>query len=145
MEAGKGSEGHETMTPAFGERGKPGRNRAPLLAVLAFFIGLALDLISAYPLGMHAVVFVAAHWATSAQRRFLASQNFMVIWAGFALIALIAAGIQWGLFSLFNWTLLDPKLILISTALTVFLYPAMVVPLSGWRGSPGFRSSCSDP
>ncbi len=103
---------------------------SPLIALLAFAVGLLIDLVSGYPIGMHAIAFVAAQWVTSAQRRFLMGQSFPVLWAGFALVALGVGLLQWGLFSLFNWTLVAPKLILISTALTVFLFPAMVVPLS---------------
>ena len=73
---------------------------SPPLAV--FILGLVLDLLSNYPFGMNALVLVAAQALTASQRKFLLGQSFLVIWAGFALIALGAGVIQWILFDLFN-------------------------------------------
>jgi|SRR3989304_4650274 len=103
---------------------------SPLSPLLAFAIGLVIDLLSAYPLGMHALVFVAAQWLTSSQRKFLLGQSFLVIWAGFALIALGAGALQWALFALFNAELLSAKPMLVSVLLSVFLFPLLVLPLS---------------
>jgi rod shape-determining protein MreD len=103
---------------------------SPWSPIAVFVIGLVLDLLSAYPFGMHALVFVLAQWLTSNQRKFLLGQSFLVIWAGFALIALGAGALQWALFSLFNLTLFSARLMLISTALSVFLFPLLALPLS---------------
>jgi rod shape-determining protein MreD len=101
-----------------------------MLPVAVFAIGLVLDLLSAYPFGMHAFIFVVAQWITSSQRKFLLGQSFLVIWSGFAFIALGAGVLQWALFSLFNLTFLPVKAILISFVLSVFLFPLLVLPLS---------------
>ncbi len=101
---------------------------APPLAVFA--IGLVLDLLSDYPLGMNALVLVAVQALTGSQRKFLLGQSFLVIWAGFALVAFGAGILQWGLFSLFNMTLVSAKSMLISAALSAFLFPLSVLPLA---------------
>ncbi len=100
----------------------------PPLAVFA--IGIALDLLFVYPLGMNALVLVVVQWLTRSQRKFLLGQSFPVIWAGFALVVFGAGILQWGLFSLFNTTLVPVKPMLVSAALSTFLFPLMAVPLS---------------
>lgn len=111
----------------------------PIVAVFA--LGLFLDLLCQYPLGMQGLVFVAVQALTAHQRRFLSGQSFLVIWAGFALVALGAGLIEWGVFSLFNTTLAALKPMLISTVLTAALFPAVVLPLAATHrlltGQPG--------
>jgi rod shape-determining protein MreD len=103
---------------------------SPWSPIAVFVIGLVLDLLAAYPLGMHALIFVLAQWVTGSQRKFLLGQSFLVIWAGFALIALGAGALQWVLFILFNLTLFSARLMLISTVLSVFLFPLLALLLS---------------
>ena len=102
----------------------------PAPPVAVFVVGLILDLLSAYPFGMNALVLVAAQALTGHNRKFLLGQSFLVIWAGFALVALGAGVIQWVLFSLFNLALVSVKPVLISVILSSFLFPLSVLPLA---------------
>lgn len=95
-----------------------------------FITGIILDLLTGYPLGMNALTLVAAQWVTRTQRRFLAGQPFMVIWAGFALEALLAGILQWTVFSLFNTSLMSIASPLISVLMTAVLFPLVVLPLA---------------
>jgi len=105
--------------------------RPSLLPLLAtFIIGIILDLLFNWPLGMNAIVLVMAQALTLRQRKFLLSQLFLVIWAGFAFIALGAGAAQWALFSLFNLTLISVKPMLVSSVLSALLFPLMVLPLA---------------
>lgn len=69
---------------------------------VVFLFGIATDLITFLPLGLHAFVFVLAQIVLKRQRRFLVGQGFLVLWASFAilafsvalLLALIAQAIQ---------------------------------------------------
>jgi rod shape-determining protein MreD len=99
----------------------------PLFAV--FLGGLLFDLISGYTFGLSALLFVLVEWLTLRQRKFLLGQPFLVIWAGFALVALGAGAFQWGLFSLFNLAPLPVKPVLISTILSSLLFPLIVMPI----------------
>ena len=101
---------------------------APPLAVFA--VGLVLDLLSAYPFGMNALVLVTAQALTGHNRKFLLGQSFLVIWAGFALVALGAGIVQWALFSLFELAFVSAKPMLISVTLSAFLFPLFVLPLA---------------
>jgi rod shape-determining protein MreD len=100
----------------------------PLLGVFA--LGLVLDLLSNFPLGMSAGVLVAAQALTAHNRKFLLGQSFRVIWAGFALVALGAGLIQWGLFSLFSLDLVPVKPVLAGALLSALLFPLLVWPLA---------------
>ncbi len=102
----------------------------PVPPLAVFMVGLALDLLSDYTFGMNALILVAAQWLTGSQRKFLLGQSFLVIWAGFALIALGAGTVQWLLFTLFNLALVPAKPMLISVVLSTFLFPLLVLPLS---------------
>ena len=105
--------------------------RPSLLPPLAvFLLGLVLDLLSVYPLGMHALIFVAAQWLTRVQRKFLLGQPFPVIWAGFSLVALGAGVLQWILFALFNTALTPVRPMLISVLISALLFPLMAFALS---------------
>ncbi len=97
--------------------------------LVAFALGIALDLLAAAPLGLHALVMVGAQWLTRSQRKFLLGQPFPVIWSGFALIALGAGLAQWGLFSLFGLALLPLKAMLVSVVFSTFLFPLAAWPL----------------
>ncbi|MFH1159041.1 MAG: rod shape-determining protein MreD [Pseudomonadota bacterium] len=94
-----------------------------------FVIGIILDLLFNWPFGMNAVVLVTAQALTLRQRKFLLGQLFLVIWAGFALMALMAGAAQWMLFALFNMTLISVKPMLVSSVLSALLFPLMVLPL----------------
>jgi rod shape-determining protein MreD len=100
----------------------------PPLAVFA--AGLVLDLLSAYPLGLSALILVIVQTLTSSQRKFLSGQSFLVIWAAFALVALVAGFAQWGVFSLFETSWMTVKPMLISAFLSAVLFPLAVLPLA---------------
>jgi rod shape-determining protein MreD len=101
---------------------------SPPLAVFA--LGLLLDLLSNYPLGMNALTLVLVQAVTTVNRKFLLGQSFLVIWAGFALVALGAGFLQWLLFCLYNLSLVSVKPMLASVVLSAFLFPVAVLPLA---------------
>lgn len=100
---------------------------------LVFALGLALDLLSAGPLGMQALVLVLAQWLTRQQRKFLLGQPFAVIWAGFVLLAAGAGLLQWGLVMLFNTALLPLKPVVMGVVLSVALFPLLALLLARVR------------
>lgn len=113
----------------------------PSTPIAAFFLGLLLDLLSDYPLGMNALVLVLAQVLTTHNRKFLLGQSFLVIWAGFALVALGAGISQWLLFCLYDLSLISAKPMLASTALSAFLFPVVVLPLAAVHRALSERSS----
>lgn len=99
-------------------------------AALVFLLGLLLDLLYAYPLGMQALVLVTAYWVARGQRRFLMGQSFRVIWATFSVVALASGLIQWTAFSIFSLSLAPLQPPLVSSLLTALIFPLLVMPLS---------------
>lgn len=89
----------------------------------AFVIGLVNDLISGGPLGLNAFVLTLAQSVTLANRRVLAGESFLLVWFGFAAIALGAGAALWLGASLFWTTLLSPRALLAQLAVTIAVYP----------------------
>ena len=106
-----------------------------------FVLGLLLDLLSGYPLGMNALVLVLAQALTTHNRKFLLGQSFLVIWACFALVALVAGSLQWLLFCLYNLSFMPVRLMLASSILSALLFPLSVLPLAAVHRGLSDRSS----
>ena len=99
-------------------------------ASAAFLLGLLVDILSAGPPGLYALVFILVHLAASGQRRALAGKSFAVGWLGYFLIAAGAAVITWALASMFNATILDYRPILVIHAVGTAAYPLVAVLLA---------------
>ena len=99
-------------------------------ALVVFIIGITLDLISSYPIGLNALTLVAVQWIIKSQRRFLAGQQFKVLWGGFTLICFAVNTLHWGIFSLFNFNAFSFIPTIISVLLSSFLFPLVALPLS---------------
>ena len=98
---------------------------------LCFCAGLAVDILSGAPLGLNALVLVAVQWLIASQRRFLMGQNYLMLWAVFALVGGLAALTQWALYGLINlhWTSLT--LPAASVGLSLLCFPLMTIVLIG--------------
>lgn len=98
--------------------------RADLMSMLwAFAIGLAVDLLTGGPLGMQAVILLAAHALAVSQRRIFLASSFVVNWWGFGIIVLGAGLVSWLLACLLHGTLHDLLPVLAQMLLAVGLYP----------------------
>ncbi|WP_029009753.1 rod shape-determining protein MreD [Azospirillum halopraeferens] len=99
-------------------------HRPDLLRPLAVFaIGLLEDLLSGAPLGMNALVLVAAYWVVLSQRRFFLASTFALLWFGFVMIALGAALLQWAALSAYYATVLPMDAGFHQALLTIVLFP----------------------
>jgi rod shape-determining protein MreD len=94
-----------------------------LTPLAAFLIGLLLDLLYACPPGLNALNFVCVQWLTGAQRKFLSSQTFIVLWMCFLLTAAASALFQWAAMSLFAWSFMPVKPVLAGALLTWLFFP----------------------
>ena len=100
--------------------------------LLVFIIGLCLDLISGFPVGLSSLVFLIIRQSVSEQRLFLTGQPFMVIWLGFGIVGTISALVQWVLFGLmhFQWTPIQPVNLTIVAGVLLFPVIALLLNLS---------------
>ncbi len=91
----------------------------------AFCLGLVSDIVTGGPLGLGALVLVAAQAVSMTQRRFFLHKPFHVLWWGFALIAPLAMLLRWLLALIYTGTLLDLAPVLLQAIVTVAVFPAV--------------------
>ncbi len=98
--------------------------------ILVFIIGLCLDLVSGFPVGISAFIFLIVRQIISDQRLFLTGQPFMVIWLGFILLSVAVAIVQWCLFGLIylQWTPVKP--VFLTAVAGALLFPVIAVILN---------------
>ncbi|HET8997319.1 MAG TPA: rod shape-determining protein MreD [Acetobacteraceae bacterium] len=97
---------------------------------VVFLIGLLLDLLGYFPLGVGVLCTLLVHGCALSWRRGLGRQGFAVIWLVFAVVAAIAAMLGWALTMLLTFRLLQPGPALFQAMLSAALYPALAVPLA---------------
>ncbi len=66
-----------------------------LPAPAVFAIGLLADLLGGGMLGVWALVLLAAHGATLSVRRWFVGASFVIVWLGYAVLAVVAMLLTW--------------------------------------------------
>ncbi|MEQ9814885.1 MAG: rod shape-determining protein MreD [Azospirillaceae bacterium] len=97
----------------------------PLLVV--FMVGILHDILIGATLGAHAVVYLVSYWLLVSQRRFLSGRNYLILWWGFLLTAMIAVALEWLVFSTLEQHLMPVEPLFFRVLLTAALFP-----LVGW-------------
>lgn len=100
-----------------------------LSPVGTFAAGIVLDLLTGGPVGLQALLLVAARTLTVSQQKFMLAQKFIVMWAFFGLVALGAGLLQWALTNLIDQQLTELQPVLFSVLLSTLLFPAIALPL----------------
>ena len=90
---------------------------------VAFLCGLVNDVLLGAPLGVSSLVYLAMQGMTSAQRRFFHGKSFLLVWAGFAMLAAGGMLLQTALSAALYGRLPVAKALAIEYAMTVFCYP----------------------
>ena len=93
--------------------------------IAVFAVGLAQDVLSGTPLGLHAVVLLLTYGAIVSQRRAFLGKSFLVVWWGFLIVAFTAVLVSWVLVSALSGTLIETRAGVFQFLLTFALYPAM--------------------
>ena len=93
----------------------------------AFVIGLLQDILVGTPPGMNALVLVLVRAGVVSQGRLFRTKSFLVMWWGFAMVALGAAILQWMLTAALEFSIVRPLPGVFRCALTVALFPFL-----GW-------------
>lgn len=98
-------------------------------ASLCFGIGMVMDIIGGFPLGLNAMVLVLVQWIVKDQRKFLMGQPYFVIWAAFGLVTVCASTLQWGLSGMpgMEWGPLLPVLGGIMISMLLFPFMTMIL------------------
>ena len=90
-----------------------------------FAVGLVQDALGGGPMGMVALMLLAAYGIGVSQRRFFLGKGFGVEWGGFAVIAVGVALAAWLVASLYFVTILDPRPFAVQGLLTAAFYPCV--------------------
>lgn len=98
--------------------------RPHLISPLAVFpVGVFQDIVTGMPPGLNALVLVLARTVADNQGRVFHGKSFLVLWWGFAMVALGAAVVIWAFSSALNFSLLNPVPGLFQWGLTAALFP----------------------
>ena len=95
-----------------------------------FALGLVHDALTGAPFGLGALVLLLLHAAAVAWRRFLAGRTVAVVWGGFGLCAVFAAGFSWLAASLYHLAPVPPAPVAAHWALTAACYPFLAWPFA---------------
>lgn len=98
---------------------------------VCFVLGILLDVFSAFPLGLNALVFVIVQKLISDQRKLFLGQPFYVSWIGFGLMCLLANAIKTGVFYIMNDSLPGLEEIYFNMLLTIAIFPLVTILLIG--------------
>jgi rod shape-determining protein MreD len=104
--------------------------------VAVFLVGLFFDLLTTAPgtaVGVTSLILLIARWAVLTSRRSFVGRGFPFVWAGFAGLAALVAAALWGLGSLLNGRILEPRSFLFQAVLTVGLFPLATLLLARLR------------
>jgi rod shape-determining protein MreD len=70
--------------------------------IAAFALGLGLDILSGFPVGLNALLLLAVQMIVRRNRLFLMGQPYGMVWMGFGLTCLTVAGAQWAFFAMMS-------------------------------------------
>lgn len=90
---------------------------------MACLIGLLHDFLNGLPLGLSALLFVAAYQLVLQQRRYFAGHSFFMLWGGFFFTAVLTGLATWLLLDVWRWSVLPLAPVLMQIAFTVVLFP----------------------
>lgn len=94
-------------------------------AAAVFAVGVFQDLAAGTALGIGVLILLLVHAAVISQRRFFMSRSFLVIWFGFAIIALGACVLSWLFNALLAGALVDPRPVAFQFLTTIAAYPPL--------------------
>lgn len=94
-----------------------------------FLIGLLLDLLSGGLVGLYALCFMMLSIIMRNQRRFLLSQSWPVIWAGFCVAAVLVNVVQYLAYSLAHFSFPPFLPMIYGLGISCLLYPLLLPPM----------------
>lgn len=100
---------------------RPASLPAPLVALC----GLLLDLLGFSPFGLWAVLLLLLQWVTLLLRRKLVPARFLLVWAGFTVMAAACAALAWAAEAALTLTWLPIEPLMLECLLAAGLYPAL--------------------
>ncbi len=98
--------------------------RPDLLPPLALFtVGLTEDLLVGAPTGVSALLLLLVYTVVLSYRRYFVNRTFPFVWSGFTILAVGAMLGLWALHCVLDATLLDFRVTIFRTVLTIAIFP----------------------
>jgi len=94
---------------------------------VVFLIGVLFDLLAWQPIGSGVLILLTVHGLAQRWQRPLAARGFTLLWAGFAVIAIGAAAMEWALTALLTWRLLPPAPAVFQAVVSIAMYPPLAI------------------
>ncbi len=95
--------------------------------MIVFLSGLCVDLLSGYPVGLHALLFLMIRLFVSSQRRFLIGQTFMMIWLGFGIVLTAYVVCEWVFLSLISLKILPISGAVYESVFGLLMFPVVLL------------------
>ena len=92
-----------------------------------FILGLLFDFILNYPVGLHALLFVAVQWGIRDQRLFFLGQPYMIVLIGFAFTCFAVLLSEWLFFSLLLGRGGDFNSVIYGTLISTLIFPIVTL------------------
>jgi len=92
-----------------------------------FLIGVLFDLLAWQPIGSGMLILLIVHGLAQRWQQPLGARGFTLLWAGFAVIAIGAAALEWALTAVLTWRLLPPAPAVFQAVVSIAIYPALAI------------------
>jgi rod shape-determining protein MreD len=95
--------------------------------IFVFVLGIVFDLVLNYPLGIHAILFIAASLLIKRQRLFFLGQSYIIVWIGFAFSCLATLIVEYLFFFLLSGTFSSLRSLFGSLIITILFFPLVTL------------------
>jgi rod shape-determining protein MreD len=92
---------------------------------VVFLLGVIYDAVAGLPLGLSSLILLLVRAVMAAHQRFFASCPLLVVWAGFLVVAPLAAALRWFVSCLWWGWLFTPQPILVELGFGLALFPLL--------------------
>lgn len=96
---------------------------ASLPAISVFFLGLAADIVTGAAFGTNVLLFLLVHVCVRAQSGLFRGNNWLFLWAGFAVVATLVTLSNWAIEAVLNGPVVNPTPALARLVLSALAYP----------------------
>ena len=94
---------------------------------MVFVIGVLLDFLAGFPIGLHAILLLVVQWAVRDQRVFLMGQPYVMVWIGFVLVCSLFSCAEWLFFWSYAGVMAPLKVVAGNIVLSILFFPLVTL------------------
>lgn len=95
-----------------------------------FIMGLLVDFVLGFPVGLHAILFIVIRIIIKSQRLFLMGQPYLMFWLGFAIVSTSLYALEWAFFSMRYLSFMPLSGVFSSNVVTILFFPFIALILT---------------